>query len=74
MSNMISNISELKKYIREDAKANGIKSITSYIAGLIAGHESCHTFRCLLYLLVYDALHKPIHKKNTIAVICLYIW
>ena len=68
MSNMISNISELKKYIREDAKANGIKSITSYIAGLIAGHESCHTFRCLLYL------RKPIHKKNTIAVICLYIW
>ncbi len=54
MSNMISNISELKKYIREDAKANGIKSITSYIAGLIAGHESCHTFRCLLYLLVYE--------------------
>lgn len=54
---MITSRAELKFYLTEDAKANGITSRLQYVVKLIYGNINAHSFRYLKSLRKYEYYH-----------------
>lgn len=56
---MIRTRADLRNYINEDAKRNGIFSLKSYVIGILLGKEQAHAYRYLRVL-----RHCEYHKNN----------